>query len=109
VVRWYHLALGQCGISRLADTLRMHFYYPRLQSCCEEEVKRCDTCQRHKTVGRGHGENASREAPLLPWEDVAIELIGPWTLSIGDEKMKFSALTMIDMVTNLVEVCSCRQ
>jgi hypothetical protein len=31
VVRWYHLALGHCGIFRLADTLRMHFHNPRLQ------------------------------------------------------------------------------
>jgi hypothetical protein len=41
---------------------------------------------------------------LLPWQDVALDLIGPWTLSIGDEKLKFSAPTVIDMVTNLVEV-----
>jgi transposase InsO family protein len=75
-----------------------------LQQQCEQEVSKCDPCQRHKNVGRGHGETASREAPLLPWQDVAVDLIGPWTLSIGDQKLKFSALTMIDMVTNLVEV-----
>ncbi|KAG7356978.1 integrase core domain containing protein [Nitzschia inconspicua] len=103
-VRWYHLALGHCGISRLADTLRMHFYHPNLQKVCEQEVKRCDPCQRFKNVGRGHGEMASREASLLPWQDVAVDLIGPWTISIGDEEHKFSALTIIDMVTNLVEV-----
>jgi transposase InsO family protein len=104
VVRWYHFALGHCGTSRLADTLRMHFHNPQLQLRCEEEVQKCDPCQRHKNVGRGHGETASREAPLLPWQDVAVDLIGPWTLAIGDQKLKFSALTMIDMVTNLVEV-----
>jgi transposase InsO family protein len=104
VVRWYHLALGHCGISRLADTLRMHFHHPELQARCEDEVRKCDSCQRHKNVGRGYGETSSREAPLLPWQDVAIDLIGPWTLSIGDQKLKFSALTMIDMVTNLAEI-----
>ena len=30
VVRWYHLALGHCGISRLVDTLRIHFHHPNL-------------------------------------------------------------------------------
>jgi hypothetical protein len=49
----------------LADTLRMHFYNPRLQSQCEEEVRKCDPCQRQKNVGRGHGETASRDAPLV--------------------------------------------
>jgi Integrase zinc binding domain len=91
-VRWYHLALGHCGISRLADTLRMHFHHPKLQSTCEEEVKTCDACQRYKSVGRGHGETASRMAPLAPWQDVAVDLIGPWTLQIGENKLKFEIL-----------------
>jgi hypothetical protein len=104
VVRWYHLALGHCGTSRLADTIRMQFFHPMLQHFCEKEVQKCDPCQRLKNVGRGHGETASREAPLLPWQDVAVDLIGPWTVSIGDRELKFSALTMIDMVTNLVEI-----
>jgi hypothetical protein len=103
-VKWYHLALGHCGVSRLADTLRMHFHHPRLQFVCETEVGKCDPYQRLKGVGRGHGETASREAPLLPWQDVAVDLIGPWNISLGNQEIKFSALTMIDMVSNLVEV-----
>jgi transposase InsO family protein len=35
---------------------------------------------------------------------VAIDLIGPWTLTIGEVKQSFSALTMVDVVTNLVEI-----
>jgi transposase InsO family protein len=82
----------------------MHFFHPQLQHVCESEVKKCDPCQRLKNVGRGHGETASREASLLPWQDVAVDLIGPWKVSIGNKALKFMALTMIDMVTNLVEV-----
>jgi transposase InsO family protein len=104
IVRWYHLALGHVGISRLADTLRMHCFHPHLQQTCEREVGRCDPCQRLKQLGRGHGETALREATILPWRDVAVDLIGPWTLSIAGTKQKFNALTIIDMVTNLVEV-----
>mmetsp|Transcript_24146 Transcript_24146/g.44899 ORF Transcript_24146/g.44899 Transcript_24146/m.44899 type:complete len:256 (+) Transcript_24146:851-1618(+) len=103
-VKWYHLSLGHVGVSRLVDTLRMHFYHPRLKEVCMAEVKKCDPCQRLKAVGRGHGETATREATLLPWQDVAVDLIGPWTLSIGNRKLKFSALTITDMVTNLTEV-----
>ena len=82
----------------------MHFFHPRLQDTCEKEVRKCDPCQRLKNVGRGHGETASREAPLLPWQDVAVDLIGPWKVSIGHKELKFTALTIVDMVTNLVEV-----
>ena len=56
----------------------MHFFHPHLKQQCEREVKRCDLCQRHKQVGRGHGELASREVALLPWRNVAVDLIGPW-------------------------------
>jgi hypothetical protein len=40
----------------------------------------------------------------LPWQEIAVDLVGPWTLQIGDQEHAFLALTMIDMVTNLVEV-----
>jgi hypothetical protein len=33
-----------------------------------------------------------------------VDLFGPWTLSIGNKKLKFHALTIIDMVTNVVEI-----
>jgi hypothetical protein len=103
-VRWYHLSLGHIEVSRLAATLRMHFCHPRLQEVCEREIKRCNPCQRHKNVGRGHGETDTCEASLLPWQDLAVDVIGPWTLSIGNKKLKFRTLTIIDMVTNLVEI-----
>lgn len=65
---------------------------------------KCDPCQRLKNLGRGHGETATREAKLLPWQDVAVDLIGPWKLNIQNQVHSFYALTIIDMVTNLVEV-----
>jgi hypothetical protein len=111
VVQWYHLlALRHVGISRLADTLRMHCFHPRLQETCEHEVGRSDPCQRLKNnVGRGHGETATREATVLPWQDVAVDLIGPWMMmSVGGQKQKFHALTIIDMATNLVEYHRCK-
>ena len=104
VVRWYHLSLGHIGTSRLYDTLRMHFFPPRRKQACEREVQRCDSCQRYKNVGRGHGDLTSREVTLLPWRDVAVDLIGPWTLRIQQREVVFQALTIIDTVTNLVEV-----
>jgi Integrase zinc binding domain len=51
-VRRYRLALGQVGISRLADTLRMYFRHPKLQDVCESEVRKCNPCQRLKNVQR---------------------------------------------------------
>jgi hypothetical protein len=102
---WYHLALGHIlGSSHLWDAMKMHFCNQHLKNRIEDIVSRCDTCQRLKLVGRGHGEVAAREAALLPWQEITFNCIGPWTLHIGDQEHTFIALTMIDMVSNLVEV-----
>ena len=55
-------------------------------------------------MGQGHGETAPRETSLLPWREVAVDLIGPWTLQVQGKDHTFQALTVIDMVTNLVEI-----
>ena len=103
-VRWYHLALSHVGSNRLFDTMSMHFYNKNLNSVIEKVVSTCDTCQRYKTVGRQHGELAPREAALIPWQEVAVDLIGPWTLNVAGQELKFLALTIIDTVTNLTEI-----
>jgi hypothetical protein len=47
---------------------------------------------------------AAREASLLPWSEIAVDTIGPWTLQVRDQIVEFKALTMIDTVSNLVEL-----
>jgi len=103
-VRWYHLALSHVGSNRLLDTMSMHFYSKNLRGKVEDIVSKCDACQRYKLVGRGHGELAPREAEVMPWRRVAVDLIGPWTFLAAGQELKFSALTIIDLVTNFVEV-----
>ena len=82
----------------------MHFYHPKISQACKNEVKKCDTCQHYKQLGQGHGELSSREVTLLPWCDVAVDLIGPWLLQVGQYEIPFSALTIVDIVTNLCEI-----
>jgi hypothetical protein len=53
------------------------------------------------TVQHGHGETAPREAGLLPWSEIAVDMIDPWTLEISDRTEKFSALTIIYFVMNI--------
>jgi hypothetical protein len=107
-IRWYHLALGHIGSTRLNDTIAMHFYNAKLQNKIEHIVSTCNTCQTMKNVGRGHGHLPPREAPLLPWREIAVNLIGPWEVDINNKKISFSALTIIDLVTNLTEIVRIR-
>jgi hypothetical protein len=103
-INWYHLALSHIGSTRLYETITMNFYNKKLKNKIEDIVSRCDPCQRYKLVGRGHGELAPREAATQPWREIAVDLIGPWTLRVGGQEEKFMALTIIDMVTSLTEV-----
>ena len=45
-----------------------------------------------------------REVRIAPWEEVAIDLIGPWKVQVNGKPCEFSALTCIDTATNLVEL-----
>jgi hypothetical protein len=44
------------------------------------------------------------EAGLLPWSEITVDMIGPWTLELGDRTEKFCALTITNLVTNLIKI-----
>ncbi len=41
---------------------------------------------------------------ISPWEEVAIDLIDPWTIKVNGRQVEFNALTCIDTASNLVEL-----
>jgi hypothetical protein len=105
LIQWYHTALNHAGSSRLLDTLKQGFYSPRLKHHLEAHVHGCTICQRNKRGGRGYGELPPRIAHHAPWNEVAVDLIGPWTIRLQDGRdIEFKALTAIDTVTNLTEI-----
>jgi uncharacterized protein CbrC (UPF0167 family) len=73
------------------------FYSPKLCSSIEAVIKSCPHCQKYKNV-------LPRGAGLLLWSEVTVDMIGPWTIEVGNQTEKFSALMIIDLVTNLVEI-----
>ena len=93
--------VNQCDT---CDTVSLHLFHPDLKQTIQQTVSQCDTCQRQKQVLQGHGQTAPLEAHTHPWRDVAVDLIGPWTLAIDNQKVQFTALTAIDTVTGLVEL-----
>ena len=103
-IKWYHQVLNHPGITRLYQTIYMNFYNRNLRTRTELIVKTCDACQRTKLPGKGHGELPPREPRMNPWQEIAVDLIGPWTIKVNDRKIPFRALTIIDTVTNLAEL-----
>ena len=55
-----------------------------------------------------HGQLAPRVVPSAPWTEVHCDQIGPWEHTVKGLKVKVRALTMVDPVTNLVEIVRVR-
>ena len=76
VIHWYHIMLGHCGMQRLYDTIAARLYCPRLSALCAQYI--CPAyCHQYKGQGRQYGHMPPREASFTPWDEVAIDLIGP--------------------------------
>ena len=41
---------------------------------------------------------------VVPWDEVAVDLIGPWKIKVKNRTFVFNALTCINPVTNLVKI-----
>jgi hypothetical protein len=65
---------------------------------------KCNGCQKHKLEGRGYGLIPEQEVWIAPWEEVAINLIGPWKVKVNGQQVEFNALTCIDTASNLVKL-----
>ena len=57
-----------------------------------------------KNQGRQYGHLAAREVNIAPWHTVLVDLIGPWTTLVNGQELGFKALTIMDTVTNLLEI-----
>ena len=101
-VKWFHQVMGHPGEKRLRETLQQRYYHSKLRYTIDKF--KCEHCQRHKLSGKGYGLLPEREMRIAPWEEVAIDLIGPWTVKVNNRKVEFNALTCIDTASNLVEL-----
>lgn len=104
MVMFFHKVLGHAGEVRVYDSIRARFHHPKLKAMVEQVRKDCQVCRQHKLQGPGYGELSARQVTMVPWEEVHIDLIGPWTIPIKGMEVEFNALTCIDPVTNLVEI-----
>ncbi len=57
-----------------------------------------------KLAGQGYGLLTKLEVRVAPWEEVAINLFGPWKVKVNGQLVEFYALTCIDMAWNSVEL-----
>jgi len=100
-IQWYHQVTGHPGRKRLYEHKRQRYYNQYIRKHIDRF--NCDYCQRNKLEGRGYGLFPEREVRSIPFEECAVDLIGPWIIQVHGNPYEFSALTAIDTVTNLVD------
>jgi hypothetical protein len=61
--------------------LNQHYHHPKL--CYHIDKLKFKDCQKYKFAGRGYGLLPKQEVWIAPWEEVAINLIGPWNVKVN--------------------------
>jgi hypothetical protein len=77
----FHQVMGHPDETRLQDTLNQRYHHPRLRYHIDK--LKCKDCQKYKLAGRGYGLLPEQEVRIAPWEEVAIDLIGPWKVKFN--------------------------
>jgi hypothetical protein len=83
-------------------TIGTHLFFPHMKRHIEAFFQTCDVCQRHKQPGQPYGHLPPRNDMALPWEEVAVDLVGPWKISLPNiGELRFHGLTIIVTTTTI--------
>ena len=105
-IQWYHERLAHAGSRRTITTMARVWFNPQMYKRAEMLVGKCDACQKNKISSRAYGHLPPRDASLVPWEEIHVDLIGPWRFRFKERLLKLHALTILDPVTLLLEVAA---
>ena len=104
-VRWMHSLLMHPGIEKLYSTMARNFWFPRMKTSITQFTNQCEICQRYKSINRKHGFLPTKNILFSnPWDQVDVDLIGPWKITIKGIEYVFRALTCIDPIINIAEI-----
>ncbi len=101
-IHWFHAMIGHPGTCYMSAMLQAQYHHPHLWMHIEHFAR--DKCQQAKPYSPGHGSLPNRDIAGAPWEEVAVDLIGPWPASTPYGTVEFFALMCIDTTTNLVKI-----
>ncbi len=102
LIKWYHSILVHRGCKQTRMTLQPRYYHPDIR--CHVDKFHCDSCQCIKIPCKGMGLLPECDLTNTPLYEVAIDLIGPWSVKTKLLNSEFYALTFIDTMTNLFEI-----
>jgi hypothetical protein len=104
VIAWYHDMLCHPGHQRTLLTIQQHFIWPGMSAQIETYVRSCPECQIYKNQRKSYGFLPAKEAEVLPWHTVCVDLVGPYRVQAMNNVRPLLALTMLDPATGWFEI-----
>lgn len=104
VLEWFHRVLNHPGATRMYRTMGIHFFFPNMKSIVEEYCKTCNICQRVKGPFPKLGQLPMKTPESNPWEEVQVDLIGPWIFKFSKWQVTINAITVIDPFIGVCEI-----
>ena len=103
-VEWYHELLAHPGETRTELTIGQHFHWEGMRKTVEAVCKKCGSCQINKKKNKKYGHLPVKNAEVIPWHTLCIDLIGPYKVGHGRQQRELHCLTMIDPATGWFEI-----
>jgi hypothetical protein len=85
--------------------VRQHFTWNNLRRTVLDICNQCPTCQQTKKSIQKYGHLPAKEAEVVPWEKLCVDLVGPYDIKNKNGKMlRIHAVSMIDPATRWFEL-----
>lgn len=104
MLEFYHNNLTHPGITWMHKKMEAMIIWNGLKKDVIDFVKHCKTCQKWKRSTKKEGQLQPSKEVLLPWQQVNVDMIGPYQQDQTENLSTFYALTMIDLITKWFEV-----
>ena len=101
---WYHTHLLHPGETRMELTIGQHYYWKGMRNTIQKVCRACNTCKVCKASTKKRGKLPPKQAEVIPWHSLCIDLIGPYTIGKGKDAITLHCLTMIDPATGWFEI-----
>ncbi|XP_075740914.1 SNF related kinase isoform X1 [Rhipicephalus microplus] len=95
---------GHLGFIRTFHRTQDCFYWPKMGQCTKQYVSSCDKCQHHKRpTSSPHGLLHPITPPTTPFEQVGIDLLGPFPWSCNNNRW---IIVCVDHLTRYAETAA---
>lgn len=75
-LEYYSKAAGHVGSKRMYESMRRHYYWPRMAVDCYGTVAACDACWKERVNLQNSAADLTLFAANEPLESVAMDLLG---------------------------------